>query len=493
MCREIVENREIDCRVLAFLDDDPAKHGRSLHGVAVVGPVDDLRQLLQSSPVDEALIAIPSATGEQMRRIVDICRACEVKFKTLPGLWEIIDGRVSVKSVREVSYEDLLGRPQVRLDCASIAGYLAGKVVAVTGGGGSIGSELCRQIVGFGPSRLVIVDNGEANLHHIQMELQHERGFHACVPVLSRVQDKMLDKVFERYKPEVVFHAAAYKHVPMMEWSPWEAVFNNVLGSMNAMNTAKRHRVRRFVLVSTDKAVRPTNVMGTSKRIAELLLQSMDPGDTKFMAVRFGNVLGSSGSVIPLFRKQIEQGGPVTVTHPAVTRYFMSIPEAAKLILQAGALGTGGEVFLLKMGTPIRILDMALDLIRLSGKRPYHDIDVSFTGLRPGEKLFEELITGGEGNVATQHDKIIVLKPEDGFRLTNPDFRAGLERRIKELMAAAFAFDGAGVRRKMREIVPEYAIPTDGAATSLLHTESFAFPNLELPLLPSATSISPRP
>jgi len=457
--REIHENEQIHYRVVGFVDDHPHKQGRSIHGVSTLGMVEAIPSLVKRHDIEEILIAVPSATGEQMRRIVDVCKDCHVTYKTLPGIGEIIDGRVSMKILRDVSYEDLLGRPPVHLDVTGIRNYLAGRTILVTGCGGSIGSELCRQLIRFEPGLLVLVDASEANLFQIQMEMENELSFLKYEPVLGQVQDEALMRsVFEKYRPRVVFHAAAYKHVPMLERNPWEAVFNNIQGSRTVMEMAATFGVDRFVLVSTDKAVRPTNVMGASKRVAELVLQSFQGAETRFLSVRFGNVVGSSGSVIPLFRRQIEHGGPVTVTHPEVTRFFMTIPEAAQLIIQAGAMGEGGEIYILKMGTPVRIVDMARDLIRLSGREPERDIKIVFTGLREGEKLYEELITEGEGIVPTGHDKILVLRPDpDPERSTDPGaFRRRLYGEIERLTSAASRHDAPEIKRQLRDIVPEY-------------------------------------
>jgi FlaA1/EpsC-like NDP-sugar epimerase len=459
MMREIGENPHLYIQVVGFLDDHPGKRGRCVHEAPVLGPIDKLPKIMESYDIDEVFIAIPSAAGAQMRRIVEICKACEAPYKTLPAMDEIIGGKVSIKALRDVNYDDLLGRPPVHLDMDCIRDYLADRVIMITGCGGSIGSELCRQLLRFGPKFLILVDASEANLFYIQMELHHEVNFHAYEAVLGRVQDRnLMEKLFREHRPQVVFHAGACKHVPMLEKNPWEAVFNNVMASSVLMETAVKYGTERFVLVSTDKAVRPTNVMGASKRVTELLLQSWQGRDTRFMAVRFGNAVGSSGSVIPLFRRQIEQGGPVTVTHPEVTRYFMSIPEAAQLILQAGAMGEGGEIFILEMGTPVKIVDIAGDLVRLSGKTPGKDIEITFIGLREGEKLYEELITVGEGIVNTMHEKIMVLRVNgccNGMR-NNEELRKWLDEKLKELYDVALRHDSEAIKGKLHEIVPEY-------------------------------------
>lgn len=450
LARDILYRMSATHEIVRFLDDDPLKIGRTLHGIPVHGPIDDLSSIIATYQVNEVLIAIPSADGEQMRRIVQTCEESGVSFKTLPGIDEIIDGRVTIQSLREVDYQDLLGRSPVDLDAAGIAEYLRQEVVLVTGAGGSIGSELCRQILRYNPARLILLDASEFNLYRIETELTHQLAFDRYVPVLGRVQDEALIRhVLEHHHPSAIFHAAACKHVPILEASPWEAVFNNVNGSQIVMDAAAEAGVSRFVLVSTDKAVRPTNVMGASKRVAEQLLLSHPPSGTKFMAVRFGNVVGSSGSVIPLFHEQIRRGGPVTVTHPDITRYFMTIPEAAQLILQAGGMGSGGEIFVLDMGKQVRILDMARDLIRLAGKEPDRDIAIRIIGLRPGEKMREELWTGDEDVQPTRHAKIrrILSRngPTDGF----PDHLAHLQK-------AAGRHDADAIRRALADLVPEY-------------------------------------
>ncbi|MEN6374940.1 MAG: nucleoside-diphosphate sugar epimerase/dehydratase [Smithella sp.] len=457
--REIIENYQLHYKVIGFIDDDPVKKGKSIHGVHVLGNVDDLEKILENEDVQEILVAVPSASGDQIRRIVEACQHCAVSYKIIPGIGELIDGRVSIKALRDISYEDLLGRKPVHLDSMGIRNYLDGKTILITGCGGSIGSELCRQVIKFQPRLVILLDASEENLFKIQMELQNEKYFRHCETVLGHVQDRQLmEDIFKKYKPQVVFHAAAYKHVPMLEKNPWEAVYNNIVGSRSIMEMSLKHSVERFVLVSTDKAVRPTNVMGTSKRVTELIMQSLQGGTTKFMAVRFGNVVGSSGSVIPLFRRQIEQGGPVTVTHPEVNRYFMTIPEASQMILQAGAMGDGGEIFVLRMGTPVKIADMARDLIRLSGKEPDVDIKIIFTGLREGEKLYEELITVGEDILPTGHEKVMVLRSNnhssDSRRLLAT--REKLNKEIDELVKDADRHDAKKIKKKLNDIVPEY-------------------------------------
>lgn len=461
LLRETFDHPGLGYKVVGFLDDDSQKRGRAIHGVPVFGPVDLLPRVLEAHCIDETVISTPSATGDEMRRIVEICKSSGTPYKTLPAIGHILDGSVSIKTLRDVSYEDLLRRPPVHLDMAGIRRYLAGKTVLVTGAGGSIGSELCRQLVRFEPAQLVMVDSGECNLYSIQMELRHELKHenHCCI--LCHVQDEsLMDQIFRQHRPDIIFHAAAYKHVPLLERNPWEAIFNNVKGSRVVMEMAAKYRADRFVLVSTDKAVRPTNVMGTSKRLTELIMQSMQDSETRFMAVRFGNVVGSSGSVIPLFRRQIETGGPLTVTHPDVTRFFMTIPEAAQLILQAGAIGKGGEIFVLEMGKPVKIAEIAEDLIRLSGKEPGKDVEIIFTGLRAGEKLYEELITAGEDIIGTNHEKIMVLKANGRWNWNGLNsqerYSRWLDAELRELYQVAATHDASAIRQKLHEIVPEY-------------------------------------
>ena len=375
------------------------------------------------------------------------------KFKTIPGMGELINGKVTVNTIREVDYRDLLGREMIKLDEDKIGSYIKKARVMVTGAGGSIGSELCRQICRFKPECIVLFERAESPLFEINHELEHDFGDIEIIPILADVQDKeQVEKAFEAYQPQTVFHAAAYKHVPMLEIQPWKAVDNNIQGTANLIEITNKFNVERFVFVSTDKAVRPANVMGASKRIAEMLIQSQNGcglSPTKYMTVRFGNVVGSVGSVVPLFKKQIQKGGPVTVTHPDVTRFFMTIPEACQLILQAGAMGNGGEIFLLEMGTSIKIVDMARDLIRLSGFEPEEDIKIEYIGLRPGEKLYEELIIEGEDVIPTSHEKIMVLKGMDcNMQLLNGE--------INHLIHIAKDQESKKIKDKLKEIVPEY-------------------------------------
>jgi FlaA1/EpsC-like NDP-sugar epimerase len=409
--REMLRNRRLGYTPIGLVDDDDRKRNMRLHGVRVLGSSAELRRILHENRPDELLIAIPSASGETRQRIVDIGRAEKVPVKTLPGLPELIAGDLDLAGqIRPVQVEDVLGREPVEVDLATVATYLAAETVLVTGAGGSIGAELCRQIARLGAARLLLVDQSEVALYEIERELVGERGFAASVPVLADARDRAkLRQVFERYRPGVVFHAAAYKHVPLLEANPVEAVRNNVLATRVVADTAAEFAAKRFVLVSSDKAANPKNLLGQSKALSEWIVEAYGARkdcDTVFVAVRFGNVLGSSGSVVPIFRRQIERGGPVTVTHPEMTRFFMTIPEAVSLIVQAGALGEGGHVYVLDMGEPVRILDLARNMIRLSGKEPERDVAIEFVGVRPGEKLHEELWSDGELVAETSHPKI---------------------------------------------------------------------------------------
>jgi FlaA1/EpsC-like NDP-sugar epimerase len=457
--REIRDNARLSYNVVGFLDDDNAKRGKKIHSIPVLGEIEDIQAIVKKFGADEALIAIPSASSQQMRTIVNLCKDSGVEFKTIPGMGELINGKVTVNAIREVDYRDLLGREAVKLDEARIGAYIEGRNVLVTGAGGSIGSELCRQICRFRPKRIVLYERAETPLYELEIELKEDFPEVKIMAQLADVRDRnQLEKAFELSKPHAVFHAAAYKHVPMLELQPWKAIKNNIQGARNLIHMSNKFQVERFVFVSTDKAVRPVNVMGATKRVAEMLVQGQngcDTTDTRYMIVRFGNVVGSVGSVVPLFKKQIERGGPVTVTHPEMTRYFMTIPEACQLILQAGSMGEGGEIFILDMGTPIRIDDMARDLIRLSGFEPDVDIKIEHIGLRPGEKLFEELITEGEGIIPTSHEKIMVLKGKE----CNLDVLKG---EIDQLMRLSREQHAARIKESLQGIVKEYK-PADGA------------------------------
>jgi len=448
--REMHENRQLNYETIGFLDDDTSKLGRVIRGVRILGTTEDIEHIALEHAVQEILIAVPSATSRDMRRLVGLCERTGLPFRTVPGIGELIDGRVQTSAIRNVSYEDLLGRAPVHLDLAEIGRILRGKRILVTGAGGSIGSELCRQVARFDPAELVLLDRTENNLYHIDLELRDKFPELDTATELADIQKlpKML-QIFRERLPQVVFHAAAFKHVPMLELHPWEAITNNIFGTQNVLKAAAEAGAERFVLVSTDKAVRPTNVMGASKRVAELLTVCHQRNGMQCMTVRFGNVVGSDGSVVPLFKKQIERGGPVTVTHEEVTRYFMTIPEAAQLILQAGAMGEGGETFILKMGEPIKIIDLARDLIRLSGFEPDVDIPIKVTGLRPGEKLYEELITEGEGIVPTTHEKIVVLRGQ----ICHMD---QWQQELEALRVAAAQRDADHIRALLHAIVPEY-------------------------------------
>jgi FlaA1/EpsC-like NDP-sugar epimerase len=449
--RELVGRAGSDIVVKGFVDDDNSKHGSVLHGVKVLGGTEQLARFVRDHDVDHVIITIAKATRDDFRRILGVCESVPVKARVIPGMHELLAGNVSVNRIRNVEIEDLLGRDPVTLDRELVGAFLTDKVVVVTGAGGSIGSELARQVARFGPRKLLLLERAEGALFDIDRELVAKHPELSIVPVIADVGDAArIDVVFAEHRPAVVFHAAAHKHVPMMEKNPGEAVKNNVVGTRTVAEAAGRHGAAAFVMISTDKAVRPTSIMGATKRMAELVVQQLDQrfADTRFVAVRFGNVLGSAGSVIPIFREQIEKGGPVTVTHPEMVRYFMTIPEAAQLVLQAGALGEGGEIFVLDMGAPVKILDLAKDMIRLSGLRPFEDIDVVFSGVRPGEKLYEELGTDGEAVTKTRHPKIFIGR-------INPVDAAMLERSIDDLVAAANHNDATAVRARLAAMIPE--------------------------------------
>lgn len=397
---------------IAFIDDDPGKWELEVLGLPVIGGREKIPEAVERLGINKIVVALPSATKVEISKILEICKTTRAKVRMLPKFSDLINKKVSINMIREVNIEDLLGREPVKVDLEGIADYLTNQVVLVTGAGGSIGSELCRQVAAFKPKKLLLLGHGENSIYNIEMELRNSFPEVKLEPLIADIQDiGSLEKIFNIYRPTVVFHAAAHKHVPLMEDNPTEAVKNNVFGTRNVAECAHKYKSLRFILVSTDKAVNPTNVMGATKNIAEMVVQSLNYiSETKFAAVRFGNVLGSRGSVVPLFKKQIEEGGPVTVTHSDIIRYFMTIPEAVQLVIQAGALAKGGEVFVLDMGEPVRIADLARDLIRLSGLEPDKDIKITYTGLRPGEKMYEELLTDEEGISATTNQRIFIGK-----------------------------------------------------------------------------------
>lgn len=449
--REIRQNPDLHYRLVGFVDDDPLKLNCQLQGLVVMGPSASLARLVKQYGIDEVIIAIPSASGKQIRTIVEHCREVKCSFKVLPGVGELIDGRASVQQFRQVNLEDLLGREPISLDTAHIRNYLEGKRVLVTGAGGSIGSEICRQVARFDPAKLILFENAETPLFLMEQELLQGYPDMPIVPVIGDVRNRSrVNVIFDQHMPQVVFHAAAYKHVPMMEHNLAAAVNNNVQGTRLLADAAHKCGVEKFVMISTDKAVRPANVMGATKRIAEMYVQALDQhSPTQFVTTRFGNVLGSNGSVIPIFREQIGKGGPVTVTHPEVTRFFMTISEATQLVLQAGSMGQGGEIYLFDMGEPIKIQTLAEELIRLSGLQPHKDIAITYTGLRLGEKLHEELLLADEGVLPTRNSKICIAQ---SFA---PDLDA-LSLRIDSLVACAKSLDCRGIVSGLCGIVPEY-------------------------------------
>ena len=412
--REIFDNISVNKLPVVIVDDDPSKIGKSIFNIPILGSCSNIEEIAKNYDVDEIIFSIANISKERKVKILDYCNKTKCKIKTIPGIYEIIEGKVDIKTIRDVEIEDLLGREVIKTNLGEISGYLKDQTVLVTGGGGSIGSELCRQITKFSPKKLIIFDIYENNAYEIQQELLRNYGDTLDLDVIigSVRDERRVDYVMKKYHPNVVFHAAAHKHVPLMEVSPCEAIKNNVFGTLNVARKASEYNARKFVLISTDKAVNPTNIMGATKRCCEILIQSLDRhSDTEFVAVRFGNVLGSNGSVIPLFKKQIEEGGPVRVTHPQITRFFMTIPEAVSLVIEAGSMARGGEIFVLDMGKPVKIVDLAKKLITLSGLEPNIDIKIEFTGLRPGEKLYEELLLDEEGLKSTENKKIFIGQP----------------------------------------------------------------------------------
>lgn len=451
LMREISNSRYLDnSKVVCIIDDDKSKVGKYIRGVKIVGDRTQIKAFARYYDVDEIIFAIPSASNDDKRAILNICKETSCNLKILPGVYQMIDGEININDIRNVDVLDLLGRDPVKVDIESIMGYVSGKTVMVTGGGGSIGSELCRQLAGHKPKCLIIFDIYENNAYDIQQELKMKYPEANVVTLIGSVRNvSRLEAVFEKYRPDIVYHAAAHKHVPLMEVSPNEAVKNNVVGTWNVAAMADKYKVGKFVMISTDKAVNPTNVMGATKRICEMIIQAYNErSETDFVAVRFGNVLGSNGSVIPLFKKQIAAGGPVTVTHPDIIRYFMTIPEAVSLVLQAGAYAKGGEIFILDMGEPVKIDDLAKNLIRLSGYTLGVDMEIEYTGLRPGEKLYEELLMNEEGLQDTDNKLIHIGKP---IEFDKEKFFDNLER----LKSSAYSETG-DIRAIIKEVAPTY-------------------------------------
>ena len=448
--RDIIRSKEDVGTVKCIIDDDPNKWGRYMEGVPIAGGRDDILVSVEKYHINEILLAIPTASPEQRRDILDICKETGCEIKTLPGVYQMVSGEVSMSQMKQVAIEDLLGRETIKVNMEEIFRYLKGKTILVTGGGGSIGSELCRQIAGHEPKQLIIFDIYENNAYEIEQELKRKHPNLNLVVLIGSVRDsRRVENVFETYHPDIVYHAAAHKHVPLMEDSPNEAIKNNVFGTYKTAKAASDNGVKRFVLISTDKAVNPTNIMGASKRLCEMIVQSFNKiSDTEFVAVRFGNVLGSNGSVIPLFKKQIAEGGPVTVTDKNIIRYFMTIPEAVSLVLQAGAYARGGEIFVLEMGKPVKIDDMARNLIRLSGYTPDIDIKIEYTGLRPGEKLYEELLMAEEGMKETANKLIHIGKP---IEMNEDEFF----QQLADLKEACYQ-DDVQIKEKVAEMVPTY-------------------------------------
>lgn len=457
--REFQFSAHSENNVVCIIDDDRSKHGSYMRGVKIVGGRDDILQMAEKYGVEEIVLAIPSASRRERLDILDICHLTGCSLRTLPGLYQLANGEVSIQSIKHVDIEDLLGRDTVKTDLNEVKAYVQDKVVLVTGGGGSIGSELCRQAAAMEPKQLIVFDIYENNAYDLQMELRHRHPELDLVVLIGSVRDETrVNNIFAKYHPDLVCHAAAHKHVPLMEDSPFEAIKNNVFGTYNVARAADRFGTQRFILISTDKAVNPTNVMGASKRICEMVVQTVNErSKTEFVAVRFGNVLGSAGSVIPLFRKQIKEGGPVTVTHKEVIRYFMTIPEAVQLIFQANAYANGGEIFVLDMGEPVKIDDLARNMIRLSGFEPDVDIKIEYTGLRPGEKLYEELLMSGEGLKKTKND-LIYIGSEVDFD------KAEFEENLMELKAINETSERE-LRDKIAQIVPTYHIPEQQKVT----------------------------
>jgi FlaA1/EpsC-like NDP-sugar epimerase len=451
LLREIHRMPIVQYEVVGFIDDDPTKEGIAIHGIPVLGTVEQLPRICAERNIEEIAIAMPSATHQQLRHVIQVCEGTKIRFRTVPSITDIASGRYRVSQIRDVDINDLLGREAVQLDTDLIEAFAKDKTVLVTGAGGSIGSEMCRQLCNFNPKLLLLVEQAENPLFYIEQELHQKFPAVSLKAIICDIADRIrVREIFEKYRPQVVIHAAAHKHVPLMELNPGESIKNNVVGTQNVADAADEFGTTSFVMISTDKAVNPTSIMGSSKRIAEMYIQDLSrTSRTHFVTVRFGNVLGSDGSVVPIFKKQIAQGGPVTITHPEMKRYFMTIPEASQLVLQAASMGKGGEIFVLDMGEPVKIVDLARELITLSGFRPGEDIEMVFTGMRPGEKLFEELSIEGEDMRRTSHPKIRIWKniPMDRERL-----RTG----INELITIARMQNYSQIVEKIKELVAEY-------------------------------------
>jgi len=451
LLREIHRMPVAQYEVIGFIDDDPAKKGSNIHGIPILGTVERLPNICEERNIEEIAIAMPSASHRQLRRVVQVCEGTKIRFRTVPSITDIASGKFRVSQIRDVDINDLLGREAVELDLDLIENFLKDKIILVTGAGGSIGSEMCRQVCNFKPKLLLLVEQAENPLFYIERELHKQFPEARIETIICNITDRIrVEEIFKNYKPQVVIHAAAHKHVPLMELNPGEAIKNNVVGTQNIADAADKYGATNVVAISTDKAVNPTSIMGSSKRIAEMYIQDLNrTSKTHFVTVRFGNVLGSEGSVVLIFKKQIADGGPVTVTHPEMKRYFMTIPEASQLVLQAATMGKGGEIFVLDMGEPVKIVDLARELITLSGFRPGEDIEIVFTGSRPGEKLFEELSIKGEDMQLTRHPKIAIWK-------NIPMDRDKIRTAIDELITIAQMQDYAEIAKKIKELIPEY-------------------------------------
>ncbi len=452
LIREIHRMPVLQYEVIGLIDDDPAKQKTHIHGIPVIGTVAQLPEICAEQNIEEIAIAMPSAARKQLRRVIQVCEGTKIRFRTVPSITDIVSGKLRISQIRDVDISDLLGREEIQLELDSIETFVKDKVILVTGAGGSIGSEMCRQLCHFNPKLLLLVEQAENPLFYIERELRKDFTTVCIEPLICNITDKIhVEQIFAKYKPEVVIHAAAHKHVPLMELNPSQAIKNNVMGTKIVADTAEKFGTLNFVMISTDKAVNPTSIMGSSKRIAEMYIQDLSrTSKTLFVTVRFGNVLGSEGSVIPIFKKQIAEGGPVTVTHPEMKRYFMTIPEASKLVLQAATMGKGGEIFVLEMGEPVKIVDLARELITLSGFSPEEDIEIKFTNPRPGEKLFEELSIEGEDMQRTRHSKISIWK-------NIPMDRDKLREGINELIEIASKQENNEIFKKIKSLVPEYS------------------------------------